>query len=432
MSASKVDPEIFRMIFKDFWLEFQKTHPAYATEHYSEVVPKMLGCGLEEWGYAEYCCSHCGQGTRRVAFTCKSCFCLSCSKVYTDDFVAQVSRVLQPGLIYRHIILTVPEQLRATFYRDRASGKLLSALMKCGAECLEGVVRRAVRQAVKIGSIVVVQTHGRSGHYNPHLHIIMTNGGINETTGKWVELGYFPFEIIHKKWQYALLTMLKTEVPTPEMATLINELYEHYPKGLVAHVTKGTVPEQCRGLAKYLAKYVASPPIAVSRIISYTGAEVTYWYQDHRTKGKEEVTVPVMTFIGRMVQHILPKGFQRIRYYGLQSTRTFQKWVKAIKEGLLKIGRKLKGTYQIVAVKRYRERYAEVSGRDPLRCQYCGHVMVLWRLWHPKYGTFYDEHERIKSGHYETFTPDGETGGVGPAVWSPTGGVPLPLSLLWG
>jgi hypothetical protein len=174
--------------------------------------------------------------------------------------------------------------------------------------------------------------------------------------------------------------MLKTEVPTRDMATLIDELYEHYPKGLVAHVTKGTVPEQCRGLAKYLAKYVASPPIAVSRIISYTGAEVTYWYQ---------------------------------------------------KEGLLKIGRKLKGTYQIVAAKRYRERYAEVSGRDPLRCQYCGHVMVLWRLWRPRYGTFYDEQERIKAGRYETSAPDGATGGVGPAVRPPTGGVPLPLSLLW-
>ena len=173
MPTPKTDPEIFRKIFEYHWLEFQKTHPTYVTEHYSEVVQKMSGCGREEWGYAEYCCSYCGQGPRRVAFSCKSCFCLSCSKVYTDDFVAQVSRVLQPGLIYRHIILTVPEQLRATFYRDRASGKLLSALMKCGAECLEGVVRRAVRQAVKIGSIVVVQTHGRSGHYNPHLHIIM-------------------------------------------------------------------------------------------------------------------------------------------------------------------------------------------------------------------------------------------------------------------
>ena len=428
----KVDPEIFRKIFTDNWPEFQASHPAYNTEYYAGVVQKMQGCGREEWGYAEYCCPNCGQGTRRVAFTCKSCFCLSCSKVYTDDFVAQVSRVLQPGLSYRHMILTVPEQLRVIFYRDRFSGKLLSSLMKCGSECLEGVVRRAVRQSVKIGSIVVVQTHGRSGHYNPHLHVIMTSGGINEATGKWVELGYFPYEIIHKKWQYALLSMMKAEVPTPEMVVLINELYEKYPKGLVAHVTKGTVPEQCRGLAKYLAKYVASPPIAVSRIISYANAVVTYWYQDHRTKGKEEVTVPVMTFIGRMVQHILPKGFQRIRYYGLQSTRTFQKWVKAIKEGLQKIGRNLKGTYQIVAVKRYRERYAEVSGRDPLRCQYCGQAMVLWRLWHPKYGTYYDEQERIKAGRYEPYQRDGSTGGDGSAVWSSTGGVPLPLSILWG
>jgi plasmid rolling circle replication initiator protein Rep len=51
------------------------------------------------------------------------------------------------------------------------------------------VVGTAVRQKVKIGAIVVVQTHGRSGHYNPHLHVIMTSGGINEKTGKWVELG---------------------------------------------------------------------------------------------------------------------------------------------------------------------------------------------------------------------------------------------------
>jgi hypothetical protein len=71
--------------------------------------------------------------------------------------------------------------------------------MRCGYGCLEDVVSRAVRQQVKIGTIVVVQTHGRSGHYNPHLDIIMSSGGINEETGKWVELGYFSYEIIHRK-----------------------------------------------------------------------------------------------------------------------------------------------------------------------------------------------------------------------------------------
>jgi hypothetical protein len=366
---------------------------------------------------------------RRIAFTCKSGFCLSCAKGYTDDFVAQVSCVLQPGVKYRHMVLTVPEQLRIVFYRNRQGGKLLSALMRYGYACLEDVVSRAVRQQVKIGAIVVVQTHGRSGHYNPHLHIIMSSGGINEETGKWVELGYFPYEIIHRKWQYHLFKMLKEMVPTTEMKCLIDALWKKYPRGLVAHVTKGKVPEQCRGLAKYLAKYVASPPIAIRRLIRYTGEEVTYWYKDHHTKKKEVVTVNVMTFIGRMVQHILPKGFQRVRYYGLQATKTFKKWVHVIKEGLRRVGRVVKGTYEVVAPKKYRERYQEMSGRDPLICRFCGREMDLWKIWHPKYGTIYDESENLKAGKYEKTVRnrEGTSGGGGYSLWPAAGGIQLSL-----
>ena len=422
-----IDQDTFRRIFEEHWDEFKFGHPSYATEYYEEVVQKMLGCGREEGGYSEYLCTCCGQDRRRIAFTCKSCFCLSCSKGYTDDFVAQVSRVLQPGLKYRHMILTVAEQLRIYFYRNRQEGKLLSGLMRCGYECLEDVVSRAVKQLVKIGAIVVVQTHGRSGHHNPHLHIIMTSGGINEQTGKWVDMGYFPYEIIHKKWQYHLLKMMKEIMPTDEVKRVVDDLWKKYPDGFVAHVTKGKVPDQCRGLARYLAKYVASPPIALRRIISYTGKEVTYWYKDHQTKGKEVVTVNVLTFIGRMVQHILPKGFQRIRYYGLQATKTFKKWVEAIKEGLRKVGRAIKGAYEVVASKGYRERYKEMSGRDPLICRYCGREMDLWKTWHPKYGTIYDEWENLKAGKYERFVKERDTGGGGYSLWPPAGGVQLPL-----
>ena len=107
----------------------------------------------------------------------------------------------------------------------------MSALMRCGYGCLEDVVSRAVRQQVKIGAIVVVQTHGRSGHYNPHLDIIMSSGGINEETGKWVELGYFSYEIIHRKWQYHLFKMLKEMVPTMEMKCLIVTPVEEVSEG---------------------------------------------------------------------------------------------------------------------------------------------------------------------------------------------------------
>jgi len=121
-----------------------------------------------------------------------------------------VSRVLHPGLIYRHMVLTLPEQLRKAFYRARHNGDLLSTFIKCGHECLEDVVSTVLRRKLKVGTIVVVQTHGRSGRYNPHLHIIMTSGGINEDLERWFELRYFRYEIIHKKWQYHLFSLVKS------------------------------------------------------------------------------------------------------------------------------------------------------------------------------------------------------------------------------
>lgn len=399
--SQKVDKETFREIISDHWVVFKEKYPNYENEQYEEVVQKMLGCGKEDGGYSEYLCFNCGQDLRRVCFSCKSLFCLSCSKVYVDKFVVQVSKILHPGVRYRHIILTIPEQLRIYFYRDRYSKVLLSAFMCCGSECLEEVVSYVKKQSLKIGTVVVIQTHGRSGQYNPHLHIIMTSGGVNECDHKWCDLNYLPYSIIKRKWQYHLFGMMKKKVVTLEMNNLIDELWKKYPNGLVANVSKGDVPDRSRGLAKYLAKYLASPPISVRRIINYDGKTVTYWYNDHESKSKKVESVDVYTFIGRMVQHILPKGFQRIRYYGLQSTKTFVKWIDVVKEGLKLIGRVVKGTYQVLCNKRYRERYKEVSGHDPMICKHCGEEMDLFRIWHPKYGVIYDELENIKRGKYE-------------------------------
>jgi len=421
----RYDKEVFRCIFLDHWGGFKAKHPAYDNSQYEEIIQKMLGCGKEEGGYVEYICMNCGRDRRRICFTCKSSFCLSCVKVYVDDFVAQVSKVLHPGVTYRHIILTVPEQLRIYFYQDRDKKGLLSALMRCGYECLEDMAGHVIkRDAVKIGAIIVVQTHGRSGQYNPHLHVIMTNGGINEKLGKWEELKFIPFEIVHKKWQYHLFKMMREEFPCAELNDLIDELWRKYPKGLVANVGKGEVPERCRGLAKYLAKYLASPPISVRRIIRYDGKEVTYWYKDHESKAKKVETVGVYTFMGRMVQHILPKGFQRVRYYGLQATKTYSKWRDVISEGVRRIGRLAKGAYQILSNKGYRERYKEVSGRDPLICGHCGEEMYLFRIWHPKYGVIYDGLEDITE---RCDLEDENDGRGGSSVWSPARLLQLPL-----
>ncbi len=419
------DKDIFKRIFIDHWDEFKISHPRYNTDQYEEPVEKMLGCGEMFSGYSEHICMYCGRDSKKVAFSCKSCFCLSCAKKYVDDFVSQVSAMLHAGVIYRHMVLTLPEQLRQPFYEERHSGDLLSDFMKSGYECLEDVVSTVKRELLKIGCIVVVQTHGRSGHYNPHLHIIMTSGGVNTGLETWCDLGYFKYEMIHKKWQYHLFSLVKEYFGSAEIDKLIDKLWKKYPKGLVANVSKGNVPETSKGLARYLARYVASPPIAIRRIVEYDGQTVTYWYQDHKTKSKQFEKVDVFTFIGRMVQHIMPKSFQRVRYYGLEATKTFKKWSKVIKKGVKKIGRIVKGAYQIVREKKYRERYNEVSGSDPMICRYCGNEMELLKIWHPKYGVLFDAFENMKARGNER--KQERDRGCGHTIRPSTGGIQLSL-----
>jgi hypothetical protein len=154
-----------------------------------------------------------------------------------------------------------------------------------------------------------------------------------------------------------------------------------------------------------VAKYVVSPPISVRRIDRYDGQRVTYHYRSHRTERVEHETVAVDTFIGRMVQHTVPKGFKRIRYYGVQATKTFAKVKVAIQAALAKVEGVVKGAVQILARLTYRQRYEQSTGRDPFRCPHCQHEMEVWRIWHPTYGVIYDEGEVIKRGTYASSAP---------------------------
>src|SRR5438874_6297593 len=101
----------------------------------------MLACGNpEKIGYLAYRCLHCGQGKHLVAMSCKSSLCLRCAKVYVDNWVSQVSHMLHEGVICRHMVLTVPELLRKTFYQQ--SQAVLTPFMRCGVRCLDDVCSR--------------------------------------------------------------------------------------------------------------------------------------------------------------------------------------------------------------------------------------------------------------------------------------------------
>src|SRR5437660_2558153 len=268
------DWSVFQQSFAEHWEAFQHAHPRYQTSYYDGLVAKMLACGNpEQMGYVEYRCLRCGQGTHRVAMSCKSALCLRCAKVHVDNWVSQVSKALHTGVIYRHIILTVPAMFRTTFYQNAAV--VLSAFMRCGAHCLDDFYSTVRGKALKGGAITVLHTHGRNGQYHPHLHLLATSGGYDAQGARWEHLQYLPYDLLRRKWQWHLLTMLRQTLKTDAAKRLVDACFRTYPDGLVTNVQKGAVRAQYQSVARYVAKYVVSRPMSVRRIDHYDGERVT-------------------------------------------------------------------------------------------------------------------------------------------------------------
>jgi hypothetical protein len=395
-----IDKNTFKRIFYDHWDAFKQTHPRFDCPEYNDTLQKMLDCGdPDKMGFVQYRCCYCGE-TRRIAFTCKSCFCLSCAKVYTDRWADFIARRLLPGVTYRHVVLTMPEFLRTWFFRDPA---LLSPFMRAGNACLKDILNTCSGVTLDSGNIIVLQTAGRSGHYNPHLHILMTAGGMDPLE-QWQNVSYIPYGMMHRKWQYHLLKMLREKVSDPAVERDIDRAWRDYPKGFVAFLQPGEVPPGGQGLAQYLAKYVVSPPISVRRIEGYDGKTVRYWYRDHNTGQIEHETLPVLRFIGRMVQHILPKGFQRIRYYGLHGNVRYQKMREILGQIIPAGTPETPGGYRVLPAKPFQQRFFNSFGKDPLMCPKCDNEMALELIYHPQYGTLKEYElfqEILEAPHYD-------------------------------
>src|SRR5256885_10232533 len=127
---------------------------------------------------------------------------------------------------------------------------------------------------------------------------------------------------------------------------------------------------------------MAKPPHTSSEMgVFYLMCWLRHYPQAGGTRPEEEVSA--LTFIGRMVQHILPKGFHRIRYDGLHATCKAKKVKGVLTALMVALGRLIKGTYRIVAQKTSRDRVLASTGRDPLRCARCGGGESACEGWGP-------------------------------------------------
>ncbi len=374
-------------IFRDHWEGFKRFHPSLIDENIEVNVQKMMGCGLFSNGYAEYRCS-CGH-IKRVAFSCKSRFCLRCGKVYIDNWVAKMRQTIFAKVEHRHIILTVPGELWRYFH----TAKTLKLLADCGQRAIEEVVSICLKgKRIELGIILITQTAGRRSTWNPHLHLLVTEGGLDKNN-RWHKFYYFDYQILRKKWMYILLSALKKIVANdPGALRLIDEAFKKNASwGFIARAKKEKVRKT--DIIGYLIKYVASPPIALYRITGYDGEYVKYWYKEHPTDRQVFTCVSVYEFIAQLIQHIPPTGLKLIRRYGLYARVKFRQ-VKEIIERYFRFVKTVSQEFfsflRSTPAANYRDRLKESFGIDPFRCPKCGNELVLYKVWHPKYGAVYD------------------------------------------
>jgi hypothetical protein len=202
--------------------------------------------------------------------------------------------------------------------------------------------------------------------WNPHVHCIVTEGGFDRQWN-WTHTYYIPYEYWREKWQYMLLTMLKKEMPKcKETNIFIDQLFKNYGEGFVMNGERRFEKREGWNMARYIGRYVKHPPIAESRITAFDGKEVTYWYEDSKTKIKRTVTMDKFEFIKLLLSHIPEKNFKIVRFVGIYSRRGYRHRQTEFHEG------------EIILNKRsWREEIKKTFQYDPLICPYCETEMEL-------------------------------------------------------
>lgn len=371
---------IVKQIFIDHWGPFTKEYAKNIREVVFHEVKKMIQCGSLENGFLEFKCDVCGE-TKRVGFTCKSRLCSSCGKVRIDDWVEDlVSRMARTQ--HRHVVFTIPEELRIVFQRHR---KLLALLPKCAAETIKSwYLDKNKKEKFVPGIVAVIHTFGRDLKWNPHLHMLVTEGAMGEITA-WKRVDFLPYEMLRKRWQKLLLDSIEAELGKRSFRTLKNKIYKSLKDGFYVYA-KNEVKDS-KGAAKYIGRYTGRPAIAESRIIKYDGEKVTFWYQRHEDNKRIEVELDAFEFIKKVIIHIPEKHFKMIRYYGIYARNNKHKgeFFKLINE---------KVAIELKKLRKWEYRILKAFGIDPLKCEKCGSTMHLDGIYYKKSENLIEKYKR--------------------------------------
>ena len=307
-------------IFRDHGEEYRESHRLSRAQ--SLALGAVAACRTAKLGGHLQSCVDCDYASPAYN-SCRNRHCPKCQSLQQAAWIEKRQERVLPTH-YFHVVLTLPEALRGVVY---ANPFLLGVMLRTAAQTLLLLGEDPKRLGAQLGVTTVLHTWTRALQYHPHVHCIVTGGGLTSDAARWVPARskyLFPARVISRlfrgRFMYNLvcaydagkLQLERALGPHPEAFRQLKKAL--YAQDWVAYAKRPFGgPEQ---IISYLGRYTHRVGIANQRLRSVTPTEVVFATKDGKT-----TTMAPQEFIRRFLLHVLPRGFVKIRHYGLSAGR---------------------------------------------------------------------------------------------------------------
>jgi hypothetical protein len=299
-----------------------------------KVMSAIEACRTADLGGYVARCQNPACGHTMIAYaSCRNRHCPKCqgsqARAWMEARQAELMEVP-----YFHVVFTLPAQLGAIAYHNKAV--IYDLLFKASAETLLTIAADPKRLGVKIGFTSVLHTWGSAMTHHPHVHMIVPGGGISADGTRWISSDQdflLPVHVLAAMFRGKMLSLLKAahdagrlqffnqHAGLADKARFKGFLEPLYKAHWHVHAKRPFAGPEA--VLAYLARYTHRVAISNSRLVSLDENGVTFKVKDYRVEGPERyktMTVAPGEFMRRFLLHVLPKGFHRIRHYGLLAT----------------------------------------------------------------------------------------------------------------
>ncbi len=310
-------------IFIAYGDEYVKNHNL--SKEQWKVYNAIINCGTKELGYHICTCEECGEEYFGYN-SCRNRHCPMCQNYAREKWIQKESSYLLDSK-YFHIITTVPYELNDIFLLNKKI--CYNILFKATSESILELSNHPKWLGAKVGITSILHTWGQTMEFHPHIHSIVTGGGLKNN--QWVSCDkdyIFKVQVLGSLFRGKFLYYLKHEFSNLVLnnnlkdSKLFNKFLEPlYNKTWITFIEppKGK-PEN---VIEYVGRYSFRVAISNERIKNIENGNVTFEYKDYKDNSKIKLmTIPAEEFIRRFLLHVLPSNFTKIKHYGLLSNRS--------------------------------------------------------------------------------------------------------------